>query len=329
MKKVVLWIIIAVVIIGGAFAYFNRGSEKEYETEEAKIGTLTQTVSVTGSISPLNEVDLYPETSGKLESFNVEVGDVVQEGEYLGKVNDSILQSQLQEALVTLSIKEEQEKLARRNWDALKPEEKKVKKETTESARASVRTIQKQLENNKIHAPLSGTVVSKNRNVGEVVNPSISLGKIASKEDYKIESFIPESDIANIEPGQSAQVTFDAFSMDEKFEAKISKIDPAATVIQDVVYYKSELVLETENKRIKPGMSVDIDIRTAKKEGVLMIPERAVVTEEEGRSVQILVDKEQGLTETKEVQTGFSGDDGMIEIISGLKEGDQIVTFTK
>lgn len=195
-----------------------------------------------------------------------------------------------------------------------------------ESARAAREMSLANLQKATLKSPLNGVVTQVNYKKGEVLGTVMNsaFGKILSS-DFTLEADIPESDIVKIKLDQEAIVTFDAFEESEKFRAKVIEIEPAATVIQDVVYYKVKLRLSDTDVRLKAGMSADIDIDTARQENVVVIPRRAVRTENDKKYVDVLVGENE--IKTVEVQTGLRGDDGEIEIISGISEGDKVVVF--
>ena len=98
-------------------------------------------------------------------------------------------------------------------------------------------------------------------------------------------------------------------------------IDPAEKLVEGVVYYKVTIDFEKENEAIKPGMTADVVIETAKKEDVLVVPRGALEDKNEKKIVKVL---ENGQVKEREVETGLEGDQ-LVEILSGLSEGDQVV----
>ncbi len=141
-----------------------------------------------------------------------------------------------------------------------------------------------------------------------------------SRGVFQIESYVPEVNIANIEVGDSAVVTLDAYGA-ETFAATIASIDPAETVKDGVSTYKTTLQFTTEDPRIRSGMTANITITTEQKFGVLIVPQGAIVRRSGNTYVQILSDKE---VIERQVTTGTTSL-GQVEILSGIAAGEMIV----
>ena len=191
-------------------------------------------------------------------------------------------------------------------------------------ARAALQRAQVGLNQMTIIAPVDGVITRVNYEVGEKNDFSKPVFSLLGNSGLEIEVDIPESDIAKIIVGQNARITLDAFSSDEVFSGHVTSIDPAETVIQDVVYYRLKITFDQNNEKVKSGMTANIDIQTASKENVLSIPARAV-KENGSKYVEIL--SSSGEVIKKDVETGLRGDGGLLEIISGLSEGEEVITF--
>ena len=197
-----------------------------------------------------------------------------------------------------------------------------------QAARISYDQALANLEKSALKAPVSGLITKVNYKRGEVLGTaslSTVFGKMMAK-DFVLEVDVPESDIAKVQLGQTADISFDALNSEEKFSAKVIEIEPASTVVQEVVYYKVKLSLDSFDNRLKEGMSFDADIKIFRKENVLMIPKRALI--DGGDSVRVL--QGDGVTvEEKKIKKGLEGDDGLIEVVSGLEEGEKVVVLEK
>jgi multidrug efflux pump subunit AcrA (membrane-fusion protein) len=140
----------------------------------------------------------------------------------------------------------------------------------------------------------------------------------------RIEARVPEVNIAEVKIGQKASVKFDAYPDNQRFEAEVIEIDPAPINIQNIAYYIVKMNLKNPDAGFKYGMGCTIYNETSRKDNVLMIPKGVIEKDGDKKFVTILTDAKEKTVEKREVQTGLEGDDGMVEIVSGLKEGDQI-----
>ncbi|MBU4360387.1 efflux RND transporter periplasmic adaptor subunit [Patescibacteria group bacterium] len=198
-----------------------------------------------------------------------------------------------------------------------------------DQAQASLKLAQANLNQTIITAPINGTLIKKNYNVGEQTSLASPVLEMIGESNLQIEVDISESDVAKLKAGQDADVSLDAFGDDEIFAGKVTFIDPAETIIQDVVYYKVKIqlnnVLNDASYDIKPGMTANVIICTNKKENVLIVPPRGVKSNNGDKYVEILIN---GTLEEKIVTTGLRGDE-RIEIISGLSGGEEVITFVR
>lgn len=196
------------------------------------------------------------------------------------------------------------------------------------TAEANLRTALDNAEKAKVVAPVNGKVTRVNYRVGEVIGSASAsaFGRLLSS-DFLLEAKVPESDIASVKLGQGARIVFDALDADESFDAEVIEIEPDATVIQDVVYYIVRLRLSEVDRRLKPEMSADADIRIDERRGVLLLPSRLLREENGKRFASVL--REDMTIEEREVTIGLRGDEGIAEVRSGLSEGDRVISETK
>lgn len=175
----------------------------------------------------------------------------------------------------------------------------------------------------RIVAPIDGMIGKIDGKVGEYVAATDTVVKLVSPH-FEVKVDIPETDIIKVSKNDEAEIVLDAFGDDIKFTGKVTEIEIGETVIQDVVYYTVTVSLEgDETHEILNGMTADVVFDTEKKENVLYIPQRAVRTNDEGGRYVRLLENDQ--IREVEVTLGLRGDDGLMEVVSGLEEGQEVI----
>ena len=176
-------------------------------------------------------------------------------------------------------------------------------------------------------APFDGILTKADPHVGEYIAPGQS-GFSIQDTSFKVEANVPEADIAKVAVGDLASTTLDAYGPYVDFPTQVTKIDPAETVIEGVPTYKVTLRFVSPDPRIRSGMTANLEILTHAHRGVLRIPYRAVQTSATSTTVRVV--GADGISwHPVVVETGLKGSDGSIEIVSGLKPGDLVVTYLK
>ncbi|MFH1427810.1 MAG: efflux RND transporter periplasmic adaptor subunit [Patescibacteria group bacterium] len=197
-------------------------------------------------------------------------------------------------------------------------------------AEASLNLIKNQIEDSIIKAPIDGNMIKVNYEIGEQVVVTKPVFSMLSENNFEIEVDVSEADIAKININNQAEITLDSFGEDVVFNGIVYFIEPAETVIQDVIYYKVKVQFTDPPSKIsnvKSGMTANIMITTAKRSGIINIPGRAIIEKNGGdKYVRVLVGEK---VNEISVTIGLRGDEGMVEILSGLKEGDEVVTSIK
>ena len=193
------------------------------------------------------------------------------------------------------------------------------------AAQANVADTQAQFDKTIIYSPINGIITKQDAKVGEIAAQNTLIISVMSLAQFEIEANVPEADIAKVKLNDAAKVTLDTYGSSVIFEAKVIKIDLAETMVEGVATYKTTFQFSQKEERIKSGLTANIDIQTAKRGDVLIIPQRAVAQKDNDRFV--MLDKGNNQIEERKVITGLKGVDGNIEIIEGLNEGDRIVSY--
>ncbi len=194
-------------------------------------------------------------------------------------------------------------------------------------AEASLNLARKQVEDSLIISPIDGVVTRVNFEIGEQVSPNIPVISLITQKKFEIVVMITETDISKIEINNDVQITLDSYGDEIKFYGNVLFVDPAETIIDGVIYYKTEINFNIDERAIKSGMTANVSIVTNLTENVLIVPVRALVNKDkDGVFARIL---KGDIVEEKKIEVGIYGDDGLVEVLSGLTEGEEVVTYIK
>ena len=179
------------------------------------------------------------------------------------------------------------------------------------------------LANYYVRAPFDGVIASVAVQKGDSASSGTAIATIITKQ-LVAEISLNEVDAVKVKTDQKTTLTFDAID-GLSITGQVASIDAIGTVSQGVVNYSAKIVFDTQDERVKPGMSVSAEIITDVGQDVLLVPNSAIKSNSNNEQyVEVL---ENNIPRVQTVETGLSNDT-MTEIKSGLKEGDQVVTQT-
>ena len=359
MKKFV-WIIIAVVVIvviivsvTGKKKGVQPEGEKKSPTAVAKIDNISIILDEVGEIRPVKEVSVKSKLSGRIIKMFVEEGQYIQESDIIAEIEPDMAQartlSQIKSTLKTTEINLEN---ARKDYESSKElyEKNLISDEDWRDAQNALKLSQIsydsaleqhelveelgiQEKNLKVTAPVSGMIIHKNVEEGEMVVSSESysggtvLITIADLSQMIILTDINEVDIGKISLGREAKITIDAFP-DKKYHGVITHISPMATVGNNSIrVFQVKISIEDRLKEIRPGMSANVTIIGKTRKDVVTIPIQAIFQDENGNDIVYLV-KSDTLITSAVVKTGIN-DLQKVEILEGVAEGDTISLVQK
>lgn len=193
------------------------------------------------------------------------------------------------------------------------------------SANASLLSAQASYDDTIIRAPADGTVVSFDKKIGELTETLEPVVVLQDVTNLYIEASINETNISKVMLGQQVDIVLDAFP-DRTFSATISHIDPSSTITDGIVNYTVKATI-TDILEVKPGMTANITILISEKKSVLSIPKRSIISVGGVSYVDKIINPKRFKTERVSITTGESGDGDMVEVVSGLNEGDMILAL--
>ncbi|MCX7780836.1 MAG: efflux RND transporter periplasmic adaptor subunit [Negativicutes bacterium] len=323
-------IILAAVAVGSQLTY-DYYQSKNKPAIAGKVITversdITSTIAATGTITPVNLVNVSSKITGLIREVKVNENDRVKAGQILILLDDTHLKALVSQARARLANAEanyvRMGKLA--DMGAVSHQQLDAARMDYHVAQAAYDDAVSQFNDTVIKAPIDGTVIGKPIPAGQTVSPGIStpmiLLTIADMSKMQIEAQIDETDIGKTAVGQKVTFTVDAYP-GKTFTGVVANISQKAVIQQNVVYYPVIIDVDSPEGLLRPTMTARISILAGERKGVLTVP-LAAVKEAKGQRyvVQVNGDKTQNIT----VATGLSTED-RIEIVSGLREGDRIL----
>jgi len=188
-----------------------------------------------------------------------------------------------------------------------------------DQAEARVSLLESQINDTILRSPTNGQIATIEKREGEMVQ-SVMITLLPASP-FEVKADIYEEDVVKMKVGNPVEISLVAFP-DQIFTGKVVEIDPAGKLVDGVVYYETKIDFDNVPEGIKAEMTADINIRTNIRENVLVISGSALQTKNGKNIVQVFEDEK---TKDREVVIGLEGKDNMIEVISGLKEGEKIV----
>ncbi len=201
------------------------------------------------------------------------------------------------------------------------PESIQTQEASVLEAKAHTESIRRELSKAIMRAPFAGRVTRVDAVVGEIASPNTPLIAVISDQNLEIEVHIPEVDIGRVALHDAVDIGFDAFP-GEHFKGMVMAIDPAETIVNGVVNFKVKVGLGTADPRLKSGLTANLAIETATKLNALIIPQFAVIENDQGTFVRRVIN---GITEEIPVKLGIRSNNGFVEVISGVAEADTVL----
>jgi HlyD family secretion protein len=376
-KKKICFVIIVIVIAMLAATvvrscFFKKAVPSSATTQEesytVKRGKIVSSIEITGEIQPQVTVQIKSKVSGKVVKFYVDENDYVKSGQIIADIEPDYNQaSTLASIRSRLSASEIRLKNARKDLsdkqqmftnNYVTQKEIDAAQDELNSAQLEYKQAVQQYELVKeldtdskvthVYATASGTVIQRPMQEGEMITSSNSsygegsvILKVADLNKMVVQANINEVDIAKFKQGQTATVKVDALPYEE-FAGKITKIAAMASTVNNAIVFPVEISLTSPGKSLKPGMTGNVSITGETRDNVLIIPIRAVFTDDKNQDIVYLYKSGGAMqtqqkakpsksktadatTQTVATPVKLGGNDLQnVEVVEGLKEGDKI-----
>lgn len=191
-------------------------------------------------------------------------------------------------------------------------------------AEAQVARIIAQMNERTLRAPFSGTVSKVDIKKGEIAEAGKVITGVISSGVYEVVVEVPEVDLTNLTIGLPADITLDAYGPETYFTGILESVDPAETEVDGVSVYRARVLFDVVDERIRSGMTANVLITKETKTGVLAIPASFIEKDVEGEFVYVR--DAEGEKQKTYVTIGLRGTDGSVEVLTGLAEGQTILS---
>lgn len=272
-----------------------------YEKVAVARRDLAVSVSAAGAIEPVLTVDVKSKASGEIIEMHVQTGDDVRSGQLLARIDPRLPRNTLAQAQANLEVARAQLQNAMAQWK--RADELYGNKMIAETeyeganlaramAQAEVVRTESDLENardqmadTEIRAPMSGTVLQKNVELGTVISsPTRDVGggtvlfRMANLDTMQVRALVDETDIGKVQVGPEAAVRVDAYR-NRTFTGRVLKIEPQASVQQNVTMFPVLIGIDNPQHLLRPGMNSEVELSVGERRDVLTIPNAALRTE--------------------------------------------------
>ena len=369
-KKIIL-IAVAVVVVAGAGIWFFAGSPAKhkvtYATANVSKGDISNSVTATGTIEPVTEVEVGTQVSGIIDKIYVDYNSVVTKGQLIAEMDRATLQSELASQQATYDGAKAEYEYQKKNYERSKGLHEKSlisdtdfeqalynyqkAKSSYDSSKASLAKAERNLAYATITSPIDGVVISRDVEAGQTVASGFETPTLftiaADLTKMQVVADVDEADIAGVEEGARVTFTVDAYP-DDVFEGVVRQIrlgstnstssSSSTTTSTTVVTYEVVITADNPDLKLKPRLTANATIYTLTKDNVLTVPNKALrFTPNKdivgGRKINDCQSSHKVWTldnntfTAHPVKIGIT-DGSKTEIVSGITENTPVVTET-
>ena len=286
---------VALILIGLGLRQWSSGSGQSFQTVAVTRGPITQAVTATGTLNPVQNVQVGSQVSGNIQKLFADFNSIVKAGQVIAQIDPVVFQANVNQSEGELANARAALDLARLNaarTQALVAKQNSAQSDLDQAtanlhqAEANVKIKEGALEKTKadldhctITSPIDGIVISRNVDVGQTVAASLQAPVIFTIANdlakMQIDANVAEADVGGVAIDQEVEFTVDAFPM-RTFQGKVVQVRNAPITVQNVVTYDTVIGVSNPEQKLKPGMTANVSIVAAHREDALKIPNGAL-----------------------------------------------------
>ena len=327
-------VLVAALVLAGSYGGYKYYQSTQIAAQTVKTGRvtrgdLTETVSATGSLTALDNVDISSKITGRIVEVLVKENQHVNAGDVLVRLDDTALKAtlaQMEAKLVNarLTYKRDLDLLDR---GAISQAVFDTAYAASLVAKSNYEKAASDVNDTIITTPISGYIIGKPTPVGQTISSGIStpqvIMSVATLDNMEIEALVDESDIGQVKEGQKVKFTVDAYP-EETFMGTVRLLSRKATTENNVIYYKVYVTVDDAKGKLLPTMTARAEFIISEAKDVMMVPLNCIYSEGKRRYVKVYNEKTK---ESKEVDVtvGLSNDSNIVVSGAALKEGEKLL----
>lgn len=275
-------------------------------TVSAEVMDITSAVAATGTIEPIRVIDVKSQASGEVLQVAVELGEEVERGALLVRIDPRDVRNAHDQAVADLDVAEARYTVAQRKLERtanLKDSQVVTEEEYEDAlleqanakaalvkAKTNLELAADRLNDVAVGAPITGTVVEKTVEEGQIITSAKEVTggtimlRMADLNEVQVRTLVDETDIGSIRAGLEAQIKVEAYP-DREFNGLVLQIEPQAVVEQNVTLFAVLTRIQNREGLLKPGMNADVEIEVGARNGVLALPNGGIKTVDEARAL--------------------------------------------
>lgn len=314
---------VAIVIVVVIIVIFLVQGTNQPQTVTVQRGSIEATIQTVGQLTPSQTTPVLSQSAGIVQLVAVQPGDTVKKGDVLVQLDRQSFDQTIDKAQSALDTAEAAVNAAEQIATPTPQDlaQKLQAQQNLKIAQQAYNDAKSSLADSLIMAPADGTILNVKVADNVPINRAQEVVDMANLHQLNLQLSLDETDVPHVSTGQPVHFTVDAYP-GKQINGTLTRISPSATTSGGATSFQGTVTFTPPSGiLLRPGMNANVSIQTAVRKNVLVIPQNAIKTVGQRTFVTLLVGSKQ---EEREIQTGLSSN-GMVEVASGLKQGDRIV----
>ncbi|MEW5702210.1 MAG: efflux RND transporter periplasmic adaptor subunit [Candidatus Zixiibacteriota bacterium] len=299
------WIGLAIVVLGvGGWWWLSgrqgqgAGNDLFRRTAVVQRGDLIVSISASGTVDPIEKVDVKSKASGEIIELPIQEGDHVKKGDLIARLDREYAQNDYDQAQADYAVAEVTARQRDRELQRLQAlyDQKLSSESELDNARlaydqanaqllrakSALSTTKQRLDDTEIRSPIDGIILSRPVEVGQIISSGTTtvtggtlLCTVANMKQVHIVTSVDETDIGKVTAGMPAKITPDAFP-ERRLHGTVERIAPQSKVVQNVTVFEVTVLVDNAENLLKAGMNTTVEVVTAESDSTLLIPVKAV-----------------------------------------------------